>query len=307
MTLLALLLAMTAPAFALNDTGKVCVADLGSNSLKIEVGEILEGGYVQHHLSKKVVGVGDDMSSTGVISEAKLAEIGKVLASFARTCEKHGAASRYAVATAAYREAKNGSSVVEVAGRHGFKLEVASAERESQLAYLSCTLGKPGQAVLDIGSRTVELVTLDERGGYRHTVHPLGYRVSFKGFFAEARTFREAAAAYRAALAKELADVSVIEGKPALYGLEIGKPAHFLLGKGPVHEARLSAEDISKRLKELEEQPAASYAALKRRKDVDGVLPRLVLLEHVLKLAGHASITVVDRELGAGVIAELAR
>lgn len=305
--LLPVLLAMTFPAFALKDTGKVCVADLGSNSLKVEVGEILKGEYVQHHLSKRVVGVGDDMSATGVISEAKLAEIGKVLAAFAKTCGEHGASRRLAVATAAYREAKNGSAVVEVAGRQGFRLEVASAERESELAYLSCTLGTPGKAVLDIGSRTVELVTLDETGAYRHTVHPLGYRVSFQKFFAGAKTFREAADAYRAELARALSDVSVIRGKPVLFGLEIGKPAHFLRGKGPVHGAKLTAGEIASRLRRLEDGLAGDYAALKRRKDADGVLPRLVLLEHVLILAGYPSITVVDRELGAGVIAELAR
>lgn len=303
----ALLLSMAHAALALKDTGKVCVADLGSNSLKIEVGEIFRGEYVQHHLSKKVVGVGDDMSATGRISEGKLAEIGRVLSVFAKRCAKSRVSRRLAVATAAYREASNGQAVADLAAKHGFPLEIASGERESELAYLSCTLGRPGLGVVDIGSRTVELVTRDEAGATLHQLRQLGYRVSFKGFFEKARTFREAAEAYRAELAKELADVSLVRGKPELLGLEIGKPARYLRGRGKIHGVRLGLAEIEAKVLELESQGEKEYRKLKMMEDADGILPRLVLLQHLLRGAEQPAVTVIDRELGAGVIAELAR
>ena len=49
------------------DTGLVCAIDMGSNTFKLILGEMKEGNYVQHHFTKSRLGVGDDMSKTGVI------------------------------------------------------------------------------------------------------------------------------------------------------------------------------------------------------------------------------------------------
>ena len=45
-----------------------------------------------------------------------------------------------------------------VARAHGIAMEIASEARESELAYLAGSLGEDGVAVIDNGSRTIELV-----------------------------------------------------------------------------------------------------------------------------------------------------
>lgn len=64
---------------ASSDTDLVCAIDMGSNTFKLILGEMQEGNYVQHHFTKTRLGVGDDMSNTGVISPPKLKEIRQTL------------------------------------------------------------------------------------------------------------------------------------------------------------------------------------------------------------------------------------
>jgi exopolyphosphatase/guanosine-5'-triphosphate,3'-diphosphate pyrophosphatase len=173
------------------DTGLVCAIDMGSNSFKLMLGEMKEGKYVQHHFTKNKLDVGDDMSKTGVISPPKLKEIRQTLEKYLEVCESKGIQTRVAVATAAFREAKNQSEVVEIGKSLNLPLEIASEERESQLAYLVATLGQRNFAVIDNGSRTIELVTYSARG-YQWGIFHLGYRIAFQQFFQPAKTFAEA-------------------------------------------------------------------------------------------------------------------
>jgi exopolyphosphatase/guanosine-5'-triphosphate,3'-diphosphate pyrophosphatase len=124
-----------------SDTGLVCAIDMGSNSFKLMLGEMKGGKYVQHHFIKSKLGVGDDMSKTGVISPPKLKEIRQTLEKYLDVCDSNGILTRSAVATAAFREAKNQGEAVEIAKSLNLPLEIASEERESQLAYLGARLG----------------------------------------------------------------------------------------------------------------------------------------------------------------------
>jgi exopolyphosphatase / guanosine-5'-triphosphate,3'-diphosphate pyrophosphatase len=92
---------------ASSDTGLVCAIDMGSNTFKLILGEMQEGNYVQHHFTKTRLGVGDDMSKTGVISPPKLKEIRQTLQKYLAICDSKGITTRAAVATPAFGEAKN--------------------------------------------------------------------------------------------------------------------------------------------------------------------------------------------------------
>src|SRR4029450_6941228 len=56
----------------LSNTGRICVVDMGSNSFKLIVGEVADGAYIERHVERKKLGVGDDMSKTGRIAESKV-------------------------------------------------------------------------------------------------------------------------------------------------------------------------------------------------------------------------------------------
>src|SRR4026208_282017 len=175
------------PAFS-SDTGLVCAIDMGSNSFKLILGEMKAGKYLQHHFTRSRLGVGDDMSKTGDISPSKLKEIRRTLEQYLAVCDSKGIQTRAAVATAAFREAKNQGQVAELAKSLNLPLEIASEERESQLAYLVGTLGQHDFAVIDNGSRTIEFVTY-AANGYQWNVFHLGYRIAFQQFFEPSATF----------------------------------------------------------------------------------------------------------------------
>ena len=74
-------------------------------------------------------------------------------------------------------------------------MEIADERRESDLAYLVGSLGRDGLAVIDNGSRSIELVT--RSGTLQYSVFNLGYRVAWEAFFATAADPAPAVRAFR--------------------------------------------------------------------------------------------------------------
>lgn len=172
----------------------MCAIDMGSNTFRRIVGSFENGRYEQRAIDKQTLGVGDDVTKHGRISEAKLEEITRTLAAFKASCDKDGVSKVVAVGTAAFRDAANGPRVVELASALGIAMEIATEARESELAYLVGSLGRDGYAVIDHGSRSVELVS-KPGGALQHLVFDLGYRIAYDTFFAKAA---DAGAAIRA-------------------------------------------------------------------------------------------------------------
>jgi exopolyphosphatase / guanosine-5'-triphosphate,3'-diphosphate pyrophosphatase len=288
----------------LSNTGRICVVDMGSNSFKLIVGEVADGAYIERHVERKTLGVGDDMSKTGRISESKLKDILETLTEFRSRCEAKGAVSFRAVATAAFREAVNGSHVVEIGKQIRIPVEIASEERESTLAYLTATNGDRNQAVIDNGSRTIELVAKDANGAPIWKVVKLGYRAAYDEFFQNAATFSEAYERMASALARDLGDVQAYAGRQGLVGIELDEMAQYLLKKKNVGGSRIKLSALRKQIEKLKAQDAKKFSALKQEHEIDRVLPRLVAVEYILEHAGYRSVGVVSRELGVGLIIE---
>jgi exopolyphosphatase/pppGpp-phosphohydrolase len=288
---------------ASSHTGLVCAIDMGSNSFKLILGEMNEGKYVQHHFTKDRLGVGDDISKTGVISPPKLKEIRKTLEDYLAVCDSKGILTRAAVATAAFREAKNQGDVIEIAKSLNLPLEIVSEAREAQLAYLAGTLGKQNIAVIDNGSRTIELVTHAARG-YQWSVFHLGYRIASEQFFQPARTFAEAHDWYRQVLAPHLLSAAFMKNRDGYAGVEMEDVARYLLSQDRVDGVLISLDTVSRRMAALRAMPEVEFSQLKKAKDIDEILPRLVVLEQTLITFGYREMQVFERELGVGLIVE---
>jgi exopolyphosphatase/pppGpp-phosphohydrolase len=286
-----------------SDTGLVCAIDMGSNTFKLILGEIKGGKYVQHHFTKDRLGVGDDMSKTGVISPPKLKEIRQMLEKYLAVCDSKGILTRSAVATAAFREAKNQRDVVEIAKALNLPLEIVSEEREAQLAYLVGALGKRNFAVIDNGSRTIELVTHAARG-YHWSVFHLGYRIAFDQFFQPARTFAEAHDGYRQVLAPHLLSAAFMKNRDGYAGVEMEDVARYLLSQDRVDGVLISLDTVSRKIAALRALSEVEFSQLKKVKNIDEILPRLVVLEQTLITFGYRAMHVFERELGVGLIVE---
>jgi len=290
------------PAFS-SDTGLVCAIDMGSNSFKLILGEMKAGKYLQHHFTRSRLGVGDDMSKTGDISPSKLKEIRRTLEQYLEVCDSKGIQTRAAVATAAFREAKNQGQVAELAKSLNLPLEIASEKRESQLAYLVGTLGQHDFAVIDNGSRTIEFVTY-AANGYQWNVFHLGYRIAFQQFFEPSATFTEANDRFREVLAPYLLRADFMKNRRGYAGVEMEDLARYLLSQDRVDGVRISLDTVSRKIAALKAMSEAEFSEKKKEKNIDEVLPRLVVLEQTLMTFGYREIQVFERELGVGLIVE---
>jgi exopolyphosphatase/pppGpp-phosphohydrolase len=301
---LLLLMLLLFPFSALSsDTDLVCAIDMGSTNFKLMIGELKDGKYVQHHYAKDKLGVGDDMSKTGVISPPKLKELRQMLQKYLAVCDSKGIRTRSAVATAAFREAKNQGDVLEIAKSLNLPLEVASKERESQLAYLVGTLGKRNFAVIDNGSRSIELVSEGARG-YQSSVFNLGYWIAFQQFFQPAKTFAEANDRYRHVLAPHLLSASFMKNRGGYVGVEMQHVARYLLSLDWADGVSVSLDTVSRKMAALGALPEVEFSQLKKVKNIDAILPRLVVLEQTLITFGYREFRVFERELGVGLIVE---
>ncbi len=247
------------------------------------------------------MGVGDDVERNGRISDTKLAQIADTLAEFTATCEKEGAPQPLAIGTAAFRDAPNGATVIEVAAKAGVKMEIATEARESELAYLVGSLGRDGYAVIDNGSRSIELVARDKT--YRYLVFNLGYRIAYDQFFARATDPAAAIAAFRERLLAHAAEASFMKGRQTFAGVEFAEMAEILFPKAPTEGRLLTLQVLQQRLQEIASQPA-DFERLKATKDIDRALPRLVAAAVFAESFGYSQIELTDRQLGTGLIIE---
>ncbi len=281
----------------------MCVVDMGSNSFRRIVGTFAGGRYSQAHLEVRTLGVGDDVARHGRISDAKMAEVVAALSAFKSACEKDSASPIRAVGTAAFRQAANGRDVVAAARKLGIEMEIASERRESELAYLVGSLGQDGHAVIDNGSRSIELVSKD-RGVLRHHVFDLGYRVAYETFFARAAEPAAAVRAFQAALQPHVAKAPFMKGMRRLVGVEFAEMAEGLFAKAPVEGRTFTLSELKARLAAITGGSADTFQALKKTKDIDRSLPRLVVAVAMMEAFGYAELTLTARELGTGVIIE---
>lgn len=299
-SVLAIALLLTCPAAA---RAGMCVIDMGSNTFRRIAGSFEQGRYVQTAIDKSTLGVGDDVATHGRISDAKLEEIRQALLTFRAACLKERASAVAAIGTAAFRDAKNGPRVVAIAKALGIRMEIATERRESELAYLVGSLGRDGYAVIDNGSRSIELVSR-ERGTMHHVVATLGYRVVYDQFFAKA----PAAAAGVEALATQVrahaSKARFMRGKTKLVGVEFGEMAEVLFEPAATEGRVLTLTQLKERLQHLAALSPSGFQALKQQKDIDRALPRLVVAAVLTEAFGYTQLELTDRELGVGVIIE---
>jgi exopolyphosphatase/guanosine-5'-triphosphate,3'-diphosphate pyrophosphatase len=281
----------------------MCAIDMGSNTFRRIVGTFQDGKYVQRDIDLRTLGVGDDVTEHKRISDKKLAEIADTLTEFKRSCDRDGATPVVAIGTAAFRDAPNGRQAVAIAKKLGIRMEIATEQRESELAYLVGTLGRDRQAVIDNGSRSIELVA-KQGAAIRHRVLPLGYRIAFEQFFANATDAGAGVRAFRERLHRDLAAASFMKGQQRLIGIEFGEMAIVLFEPAPVEGRVFKIADLRQKLQDIVMLRPEEFAALKKQKDMDRALPRLVAAVATMEAFGYPELVLTERELGTGIIIE---
>jgi exopolyphosphatase / guanosine-5'-triphosphate,3'-diphosphate pyrophosphatase len=141
------------------DPVRFAVIDVGTNSVKLHVGERRAGNRWQTVVDRaEVTRLGEGLGETGVLQPEPLRRTADAVVGMVEESRREGAAEIAAVATAGMRQAENSAELVEaVRERCGVGIEVIPGEQEARLAYLAAT------SDLDVGQES--LVVFDTGGG----------------------------------------------------------------------------------------------------------------------------------------------
>jgi exopolyphosphatase/guanosine-5'-triphosphate,3'-diphosphate pyrophosphatase len=139
----------------------VAVIDIGSNSVRLIIYEALTRSPTPIFNEKVLAGLGREVQSTGLIPADAVDKALGALARFRALCDTVEVANVWGLATAACRDAKNGSAFIAEAERIcRTKIDVLSGKREAKYSALGVISGthRPDGIVGDLGGGSLELV-----------------------------------------------------------------------------------------------------------------------------------------------------
>jgi len=146
---------------------KIAVIDLGSNSARLVLVNILDGGYfVVFDELKETVRLGQDMEREGFLKPSRIAQAVKTLKMFKKLCDINNVDKIIAVATSAVRRAKNQKSFLEeVYSACGFKIKVLTPEEEASYIYQGVinSFDIPKGLIMEISGGTTQLIYYNRR------------------------------------------------------------------------------------------------------------------------------------------------
>jgi exopolyphosphatase/guanosine-5'-triphosphate,3'-diphosphate pyrophosphatase len=142
--------------------GQLAAIDMGSNSFRLEIGQLNGERYRRIDYLKETVRLGAGLDAAGFLSE-EAAERGlDCLGRFARRLEGFAASQVRAVATQTLREAKNRDAFLARAQTVlGRPIEIISGREEARLIYAGVARLQPStvaRLVIDIGGRSTEMI-----------------------------------------------------------------------------------------------------------------------------------------------------
>lgn len=143
-------------------SGLLAAIDIGSNSFRLEIGQIQRGRYRRVDYLKETVRLGGGLDAEGRLTEAAQQRGLACLARFAQRLRAAPGVQMRAVATQTLREAKNRDAFLARArGVLGHPIEVISGREEARLIFAGVARLQPSdrpRLVIDIGGRSTEMI-----------------------------------------------------------------------------------------------------------------------------------------------------
>jgi exopolyphosphatase/guanosine-5'-triphosphate,3'-diphosphate pyrophosphatase len=298
---------------------RYAVIDVGTNSIKFHVGECdREGRWRTVFDRAELTRLGEGIAPQGMITEAAVERTADAIASMVKEAKQHGVRAIAAVGTAGLRIARNGKLVVAaIEKRTGVRIEVISGEEESRLAYLATKAG--------LGLNSGSLVVFDTGGG--SSQFTFGHNSSVDEQFSVevgAVGYTERYGLDRAVSSDELqqamlaisADLSRLDGRPvpdALVAMggavtNITAVKHGLATYDPsvVQGTVLDRAEIDRQIELYRSQDAEARRAIVglQPKRAEVILAGACIVRTIMQKLGKDSLTVSDRGLRHGVLAE---
>ncbi len=157
---------------------KIAVIDIGSNSARLVLVNILDGGhFVVFDELKETVRLGQDMDWDGFIKPQRLVEAKKTLSMFRRLCDANHVEKIFAYATAAIRRAKNAKGFLDdIAMTCGIKIKVLTEEEQCQLIYQGVvnSIDIPKGLIMEMGGSSTNLIYYNRKNIVHSVSLPIG-------------------------------------------------------------------------------------------------------------------------------------
>jgi exopolyphosphatase/guanosine-5'-triphosphate,3'-diphosphate pyrophosphatase len=141
---------------------------MGTNTFHLLVAEVTDRGFAVTHRYREAVKVGAGGITQGMITNEGAQRALQTLRHFHELIKKHGATQVTAIATSAFRNAKNGVAVAtQIQAETGIAVKIIDGEHEAELIYRGITSGLNLQdhtsLIVDIGGGSVEFIMGTQR------------------------------------------------------------------------------------------------------------------------------------------------
>ena len=157
---------------------RVAVVDIGTNSTRLLVAEVVDEGVVALERRSRVTRLGRGVDLSGQLSDEAIEAVCEAIAEYVGIYEALGVDAVTAIATSAVRDAANGEAfIAELRERFALSARVLPGGEEARLTYLGATAEAPPTEptlVIDIGGGSTELVVGTGREIAFHTSLQLG-------------------------------------------------------------------------------------------------------------------------------------
>ena len=198
--------------------------DMGSNSFRLEIGQLSPGRYKRIDYLKETVRLGAGLDAQGLLTEDAMQRGLACLRRFAQRLEGYAPMQVRAVATQTLREAQNRNAFLERAQTVlGHPIEVISGREEARLIFAGVARLQPSdelRLVVDIGGRSTEMILGQGRAPLRAESFQVGSVSLSMRYFPEGRftenAFRGAQVAAGAELEEALAPFAPKHWREAL-------------------------------------------------------------------------------------------
>jgi len=143
-------------------SGPLAAIDMGSNSFRLEIGQLQHGRYRRIDYLKETVRLGGGLDADGLLTEAAVQRGLDCLRRFAERLSGFAPQQVRAVATQTLREARNRNAfLLRAQAALGYPIEVISGREEARLIYAGVSHLQPtdtSRLVIDIGGRSTEMI-----------------------------------------------------------------------------------------------------------------------------------------------------
>jgi exopolyphosphatase / guanosine-5'-triphosphate,3'-diphosphate pyrophosphatase len=242
----------TAPVEASRWPGQLAAIDMGSNSFRLEIGQLIDGRYRRIDYLKETVRLGAGLDANGLLTDEAGARGLACLARFAQRLKGFTAGQVRAVATQTLREARNRDAfLIRAQAGLGFPIEVISGREEARLIYAGVARLQPSllpRLVIDIGGRSTEMILGHGKKPIRAESFQVGSVSLSLKYFADGRftesAFRRAQVAAGAELEEALEPFGATHWQEALGSSGTVGAVSQLLAASGVTDGRITPEGL---------------------------------------------------------------